>query len=180
MPSKNLQPALIGGLFIGILSALPIIKYGNCLCCLWVVGGGIIAAYFMQQASAIAITVADGALGGLLAGLIGTVISAVLNTLFGLMLAPIESPLRRLAENNADMPPWLRDALANSGTPHGAALQILGFVFGLCIYVVFSTIGGMIGAAIFNINKRQVVIAHPPDERVPPPPGAPTSPPPQF
>ena len=35
----KLQPALFGGLFIGVLSALPLINIGNC-CCLWVIGGG--------------------------------------------------------------------------------------------------------------------------------------------
>ena len=40
MPPAKLQPALFGGLFIGVLSALPIINLGNCLCCMWVIGGG--------------------------------------------------------------------------------------------------------------------------------------------
>ena len=39
-----LQAPLLGGLFIGILSALPVISWGNC-CCLWVVSGGVLAAY---------------------------------------------------------------------------------------------------------------------------------------
>ena len=42
------QAALLGGLFIGVLSALPIINLANC-CCLWIVGGGAIAAYLAQQ-----------------------------------------------------------------------------------------------------------------------------------
>ena len=63
----RLQPALLGGLFIGVLSALPIINIGNC-CCLWVLGGGALAAYLMQQNHPYPITVADGALVGLMAG----------------------------------------------------------------------------------------------------------------
>ena len=35
-----LQPALYGGLFIGVLSALPVVNIGNC-CCLWFAGGGV-------------------------------------------------------------------------------------------------------------------------------------------
>ncbi len=38
-------PALLGGLFIGMLSALPIVSVGNCCCCLWMIGGGVLAAY---------------------------------------------------------------------------------------------------------------------------------------
>ena len=46
MPTPpKLQPALFGGLFIGVLSALPIISAGNCLCCMWVVAGGMLATY---------------------------------------------------------------------------------------------------------------------------------------
>ena len=37
------QPALLGGLFIGVLSALPGVSIGNCCCCLWVVTGGLLA-----------------------------------------------------------------------------------------------------------------------------------------
>ena len=33
-----IQPVLLGGLFLGVLSALPIISAGNC-CCLWTLGG---------------------------------------------------------------------------------------------------------------------------------------------
>ena len=47
--APKLQPAFFGGLFIGVLSALPIINIGNCCCCLWVIGGGVLAAYLMQQ-----------------------------------------------------------------------------------------------------------------------------------
>ena len=37
------QAVLLGGLFIGVLSALPIVNLANC-CCLWIVGGGAITA----------------------------------------------------------------------------------------------------------------------------------------
>ena len=43
-----MQPALLGGVFIGVLSALPIVQLCNC-CCVWIVGGGALAAYLQQQ-----------------------------------------------------------------------------------------------------------------------------------
>ena len=61
--APKLQPALYGGLFIGVLSALPIINIGNC-CCLWVIGGGVLATYLMQQNHPYPIAAADGALVG--------------------------------------------------------------------------------------------------------------------
>jgi len=60
-PAPKFQPALFGGLFIGVLSALPIINIGNC-CCLWVIGGGVLATYLMQQNHPYPIAAADGAL----------------------------------------------------------------------------------------------------------------------
>ncbi len=49
MSAPKMLPALMGGLFIGILSSLPYIKGGNVCCCLWVVSGGLLAAWLMQQ-----------------------------------------------------------------------------------------------------------------------------------
>ena len=51
---------------MGVLSALPIIAAGNLCCCLWVVSGGAIAAYLLQQSQATPIEPGDGALVGLL------------------------------------------------------------------------------------------------------------------
>jgi hypothetical protein len=42
--TSKLQPALIGGLVTGVLSALPFVNILNACCCLWVVTGGVVAA----------------------------------------------------------------------------------------------------------------------------------------
>ena len=49
MASSRLQPALLGGAFIGVLSALPIVSVGNVCCCLWMVTGGALTAWVLQQ-----------------------------------------------------------------------------------------------------------------------------------
>ena len=59
-----MMPALLGGLFIGILSGLPIIGICNC-CCLWIVSGGILAAYLEQQNQPASLTLTQGARVGL-------------------------------------------------------------------------------------------------------------------
>ena len=66
--TDRLQPAFWGGLFIGVLSALPLVNAGNCCCCLWVICGGLLAAYLRQQSSPLPIDAAEGALVGLMAG----------------------------------------------------------------------------------------------------------------
>ena len=165
MPSKNFQPALYGGLFIGILSALPIINLGNVCCCMWVIGGGVITAYLMQQASPVAITVGDGALGGLMAGVVGAVVDMVVSIPVNLLWGPMQAQmLRRVLESS----PEVKDAMPQFFRPEGAAAAgiflaaIVGLVFMLLIGVIFGTVGGMIGAAIFNRGKPAVVSAPPP------------------
>jgi hypothetical protein len=176
MPSKNLQPALIGGLFIGVLSALPFIGWLNTCCCMWVIGGGIVTAYLMQNASLVAITVGDGALGGLIAGIIGAVVRSVLYIPIYLILGPLESHfMQQVFENSRDMPEGLRVFMERSmfgGT--GLALAFIStFMLWLVFGAIFATIGGMIGAAIFGRGKPTVVAAPVP----PPPPVSPIPPP---
>ena len=59
-----LQPALIGGVVNGVLSGLPVINIGNICCCLWVIVGGAVAAYMLQQKREVPINAGDGAAVG--------------------------------------------------------------------------------------------------------------------
>ncbi len=160
MPSTSpdyRQAALIGGLIMGALSALPIISAGNLCCCLWVVSGGLVAAYVFQQNNAAPMTAADGALAGLLAGLLGAVIYVVISIPLDIMMAPFERAMaERLLDMSGNMPSEMRDMLerfSGSGMATTFALRILrrliGFAFMLCIGAIFSTLGGLVGAAIF-------------------------------
>ena len=74
MRASKFQPALLGGLVLGVLSALPIINLGNTCCCLWVIAGGMTAAYLLQNAQVAPITSGDGAAVGFLAGVAGAIV----------------------------------------------------------------------------------------------------------
>jgi len=157
------QPGLLGGLFIGVLSALPIVNLANCCCCcLWIVGGGVIAAYLDQQSDSRPITASRGARVGLLAGVVGAFVWLVVSR----VLAPIQEQLLTVARNASDMPPdarqWL-DSLVNQTSD--SAGYGLGFALLLFGGSIFSTIGGVIGAAYFRND-------------VPPALGGPIAPPP--
>ncbi len=143
---KKTQPALIGGLIVGVLSALPIISAGNLCCCLWIVGGGVVAAYILQQNQAAPITPADGAVIGGLAGLVGAFVYLILSIPITMLVAPFERVLYERVIENAG--PGFRDYV---GTYAGAGLRLtLGFIFMLCFGSIFSTIGGVLGAVIFK------------------------------
>lgn len=151
MPSSKTKPALIGGAVMGVMSALPIVNLGNACCCLWVVCGGMVAAYMLQQEQETPITAGDGALVGLLAGLFGALVAVVLSIPVALVMAPVQQELlRRLTRENPQiqMPPGFEDFASS------AAVGVIGTVFYgvmmLVAGVVFSTLGGLLGAAIFK------------------------------
>ena len=137
---------------MGVLSALPLVSAGNVCCCLWVISGGVVAAYLLQQASPTPITNSDGALVGLFAGLIGALVCWGISIPITLIFAPMERRIvTSLLENNQNLPPMWRDMMdrSQSGTFRAARL-VLGLMFWLCAGAVFSTIGGLLGAVIFR------------------------------
>ena len=133
---------------MGALSALPVIKAGNC-CCLWMVSGGAVAAYVLQQNRDTPITPGDGALAGLLGGFVGAFIYLVLSIPITILMAPMERVMmERIINSSGNVPPEFRQYV---GTYMGGALQVVfGFFFILVFGAVFSTLGGLLGAVIFK------------------------------
>src|SRR5688572_24015578 len=126
--AERLQPAFWGGLFIGVLSALPFVQAGNCCCCLWVVSGGVLAAYLRQQHSPYAIAASEGALVGLMAGLIGGVLTVIISIPMFAITGPMQQRLVDwIVSVNPDMPPELRDAIARASGE--AALSAVSIAF---------------------------------------------------
>ena len=161
MDSGRLQPALYGGLVIGVLSALPIVNLGNCCCCLWVIAGGMLAVYLRQQNSSFAVTSAEGALVGLLAGLIGGVVGAILSVPIEMMMGPFQHQIfERIIASRPDFPAETRDMIerASAGAV-GVAAFVFKLIFSLVTGAVFGMLGGLLGVAVF---KKDVP---------PPPPG---------
>jgi len=151
MDSGRLQPALVGGLFIGVLSALPIVNTGNCCCCLWVISGGVLAAYLRQQNSPEGITSAEGAFIGFLAGIAGGLLGALLSIPIDLMMGPFQHRLMEwVLSMNPDMPSEFRDLSERAGT--GPAAVTFKLVLGVVTGAVFGMIGGLLGVALFKKN----------------------------
>jgi hypothetical protein len=158
--NDRLQPALWGGVFIGVLSALPLVSAGNCCCCLWVLIGGALAAYLRQQNTPFQVTAAEGALVGLIAGAIGGVIQSVLSIPFEMMAGPMQQQIvDRVLSSNPDVDPQVREMMENLAA-HSAGFRVIGMLITVCVFTVFGLFGGLLGVAIFKKNL-------PP----PPPPG---------
>lgn len=165
MDSGRLQPALYGGLFIGVLSALPIVKAGNCCCCLWVIAGGVLAVYLRQQNTPFAVLSSEGALTGLLAGVIGGVAAALISLPIDAVIGPYEQQfVERFINSRADFPPESREMIERMMRRQGTGLHAINFILGLVWRLftgaIFGMLGGLLGVAMFKKDL-------PP----PPPPG---------
>ena len=135
--NNKLKPALLGGLIVGILSALPFIS--TC-CCIWAVGGGLVAGMLYIKSSPVPVQTGDGAIVGALAGIVG----AAIYLLIGLPIAF----LRGTADVEAQ--------LARSGVQlpfTGTVLLLVGGLFGALCLVVLATGGGLLSIPIFEKRK---------------------------
>ena len=171
MAGNRYQPALLGGLFIGILSSLPLVSGLNACCCLWVVVGGLLTTYLRQQQLAEPVETADAILGGLIAGAIGALLTILGTWVFLHWSGPLwQDQVRNQIESNSDIPPQVRDMVLNLITGRGLAL--LQFVVTLPIYAIFSMLGALLGLAIFKKKTPPMAPPAPPLPPTPPPPMA--------
>jgi hypothetical protein len=148
MQGSLVQPALIGGLTMGVLSALPLVSAGNVCCCLWVVTGGIVAAYLLQQNQPAPVRLVDGAVVGLLAGVVGAFVYVLLSIPMMILTAPAQRQLVERFIDAGTLPAEFRDYMTRYA--FGALGLTVAFVATLIAGLVFSPIGGLIGAAIFR------------------------------
>ena len=160
-----LQPILLGGLFIGVLSALPVISIGNC-CCLWITGGGVLTVYLAQQNTAQSIRPGRGFVLGLMAGIAGAFVWLFAAIVLDAFIAPLqERMIDEMLRNAQDMPPNAREMIEMvAGRASSPTRFVVGFAFQLC-GALFAGLGGLLGAMMFRRD-------------VPPALGGPVLPPP--
>ena len=158
MPPAKLQPALLGGVTIGVLSALPVINLANC-CCAWILFGGGLAAYLMQQNHPSPIEAGDGAIVGLMAGITGAFVYLIVAIPVNAAMAPFTSDMASRAMRDAsDIAPELRAVFENiSGAPAIGLGLIFTFFVMLCLSSVFGMLGGLFGALMFKKGQPPVI-----------------------
>ena len=159
MAASKTQPALLGGLTIGVLSALPVINLANC-CCAWILFGGALAAYLMQQNQPEPINTGDGAVVGLMAGAIGAVVWLVISIPMAAIMAPFEAAMMSRAMRDAsDAAPELRAFFEMFSGSAGRGLNLaIGFFVMLVLSTIFATFGGIFGALLFRKDPPPPVI----------------------
>jgi ABC-type phosphate transport system permease subunit len=154
--NQKLQPALLGGLLIGVLSALPFVSM---CCCLWVIAGGVLTTYLLQERLTTPVTAGDATIAGLLAGVIGAMLSTVLSQLMAIARGVTVADGINELLGQGRLPPEMTGALEQVRDMPSAVFMIGALLVTLFIYPIFSMLGALLGVALF---KRQ-----PP----PPPPG---------
>jgi hypothetical protein len=139
---------------MGVLSALPIIAVGNVCCCLWVISGGVVAAYVLQQGQPQPITPADGAFVGFLAGVLGAFVYLVISVPIDLTIGPMERAMARRFLESMGGADGFRDYFDRSELVAGPVRFVINFLTMLFVGAIFSTIGGLLGSLMFR--KREV------------------------
>ncbi len=135
--NERTKAALIGGALAGILSAIPVVNY---CCCLWAIGGGILAVFMYTKDTKAVMTPGDGAMLGAIAGGIGAAIYLVISLPLNLLLGAAAISAQ-LAQANVDLP------------FSGMALVIVGVLVGAILVLLFTVIGGLIGAPLFGKGR---------------------------
>ena len=146
-------PALIGGVIAGILSGIPLV---NCLCCLWIIGGGILAAYFLTKESPVTLTAGDGAIVGIFTGIIAAIVQAVVNIPFRAMSEKIvQGIMDRFSQYYDEMPSGWESWLEEGDFEGSIVWTILGLVVSVIIFSALGALGGIIGISLFR--KKEAV-----------------------
>jgi hypothetical protein len=143
------QPALLGGLFIGVLSSLPLVNIANVCCCLWVVTGGVLTVYLQQQNQPAIVETGEAAVGGLIAGIVGGVITTLASLLiFSMSGDMIEANVRMMFDQNPALPAEIRDRALDFVS--GGNAVFIQAAFTIPIYAVFGMLGALLGLSLFG------------------------------
>ena len=154
--NNKLKPAVIGGVVLGLLSAIPFVNWANLCCCLWALLGGALASYLYIKNSPAPATPGDGAILGAMAGLVGAVISVIIGIpvsilTSGLMIGIVVRLMESVNPSQAEM---MRSQIEAGQSVVGAIVN--GLILAVLL-VIFSTLGGLIGIPIFEKRKRNVM-----------------------
>lgn len=138
--NNKLKPALLGGLVVGLLSAIPVLQY---CCCIWAIGGGLLAAVLYIKSSQVPVGAGEGAMLGGLAGVFGAIIYLIIGLPIAFLLMGAGALEEQLTRTGIEVP------------LSGAVLILASGLFGAVCLVVLAVLGGLIAVPIFEKRKGQ-------------------------
>lgn len=145
------MPALVGGAVAGVLTAVPLV---NCLCCLWIIGGAMLASYLLAKNSTVSLSSGDGAIVGIFAGIVAAVIDAVVSIPFETLNREfVQKFMDQLSQFVEDIPAGWEKWMERGTEGMSMAWFLLGLAVSAVIFAVFGALGGVIGASLFGKKK---------------------------
>lgn len=83
---------LIGGVVFGVVFGILFINFGNCICCVWVIGGGVLGIFFYlcEVFFLVDLLYGDVVIVGVFVGFIGVFILMVFLMFFGMMISFVD------------------------------------------------------------------------------------------
>ncbi len=183
------QPALVGGVMAGILSAIPPVGWANCCFCAWLLVGGAVAAKMLINRAPRPVRNGEGAQVGAVAGLIAAGIYSLISlamVVFRIGLGFEQKMFNRIAEMSGD--PQVREMIqrmieesANQTQAQRLVSALIGLIITSVLFVGFSTLGGLLGVALFEKRRDQPPPSQSPSGYPPSyPPNYPPNYPPQY
>lgn len=146
-----MMPALVGGAAAGLLSALP---FSSCLCCLWIIGGAMLASYLLAKESPSSLTSGDGAIVGIFTGIVATVVEYIASLPFQTIERAIARRfLERFSEVVGEIPSGWEELLDRSTSSPSPAMVLFGLVVAAFIFAALGALGGILGASLFGKKK---------------------------
>jgi hypothetical protein len=138
---RIILPALGCGVLAAILSVLPIISFGNILCCLWIILGGGLAVYILKRFHNIKgkITTGKAALTG---GLTGFVAGIIMSVLLVAARGLLDTELTGMMAS-----PEIQEMLGEAGMTaeqFTSLVVMLALVIYLVVFPLFGALGGII------------------------------------
>jgi hypothetical protein len=159
--NEKTKAAVIGGVLLGVLSAIPFVNIPNICCCAWALLGGAFATYTWIKKSPTPVTVGDGALLGVIAGVVGAVIYLIIGIPMALIIGNTMAAVLSNIMANAD-PQQAEMVKAQMAAGQSVASAIgFGIIWAIML-TIFSTLGGLIAVPIFEKRKGGPGVPPPP------------------
>jgi hypothetical protein len=157
------RAALIGGVVAGVLTAVPVV---NCLCCLWIIAGAMLAAHLLAKDSPGPLSPGDGAVVGILTGIIAAIVDAVASLPFETMNREyVQRFMDQMSQFFEEMPAGWESWLERRAGELSPAWFLLGLLASAVIYAILGVVGGTIGVSLFG--KKRLPPPGAPDEKTP-------------
>jgi hypothetical protein len=139
-------PAMIAGVFAGVLSSLPVVRDVNLALCAWMWLGGIFAVYLFRRSGAPKLTRAEGVTLGLLTGTIAGVVTVG----FTLAGVGITTDVLQQTQSSTGAEPMQRALLS---LQEAGMFEILAGCLSLILHMGFGALGGVMGAVLITRRR---------------------------